>query len=949
MKKIDADEIFRQTDGGRTIIEALYPQSREAFSNPKKKFSIRAEKTPSCALKQYNGIWFLTDFGEQGKGKNAIQLFMQVESCTFPEACARIAAQYNLGGILKEDINKPRIDTVPARHEQEEGTRFFKIKDFTEAEMACMGPLVKKEHLQALHWHSLEYIAMVKDRKVIYKYTTPNYFIFIRECTFKNERGESDTFYKIYEPLNAEKRWRFSYYPNGKKPSEYINGLPELQDYYAKINKGNIDGEPDHKLEKVFICSGERDSICVRSLGYQPVWFNSETHDVSYKEILTLLKYAEQVYNIPDIDTTGIERGKELALKFPEIKTIWLPDSLRRFRDNRGRARKDFRDWIELHQSPAAFRDLITLALSAKFWNEVIKNNQIEYTINSICTLYFLRLNGFYTLKDENSDITQFVRIQGAIVSKVTGKEIRAFIRTWAEHHALPEALRNKILDNKKMTDACLEALPQVDPDFSSADSQRQLFFFPNQSVEVSANGVNIFHGKDASELQHFVWEQNIIKHHFELLPDFFTITHTLDERGDYKFDIQISDTSSHVLCYLINASRIYWQKEMEDRFGNDTDAINKYGAANRFRIDGEGLSPQEIYEQKQNLINKLHTIGYMFYRFKEMSRPMAPLCLDYKIGENNQSNGGSGKSFLFVFFQQFLKVVKLSGRDPKLLDNTHVFDQVNKNTDILLLDDCYRGMPMGRFYDMISSDMVINPKNQQSFTLPYSQSPKFAFTSNYVPSDFDPSSERRMIYVNYSDYYHVRTPENTYRQTRTIRDDFNKDLFGHEYTEEEWNADINLIIQCTKFYLSARSLVYKINPPMHNIVVRKLRSDIGENFLEWASEKFADWDNNPYLDIPVRKQLLFENYRAYSNISKLTATAFKRKLRAFCEYSQWIDTLNPPEMCNSKPDRIMYKGADGRVEEYIYVRSRRKADELKALKKENSALLYGQEHSNIE
>lgn len=135
----------------------------------------------------------------------------------------------------------------------------------------------------------------------------------------------------------------------------------------------------------------------------------------------------------------------------------------------------------------------------------------------------------------------------------------------------------------------------------------------------------------------------------------------------------------------------------------------------------------------------------------------------------------------------------------------------------------------------------------------------------------------------------------------------------------------------------------------MHNIVVRKLRSDIGENFLEWASEKFADWDNNPYLDIPVRKQLLFENYRAYSNISKLTATAFKRKLRAFCEYSQWIDTLNPPEMCNSKPDRIMYKGADGRVEEYIYVRSRRKADELKALKKENSALLYGQEHSNIE
>ena len=129
------------------------------------------------------------------------------------------------------------------------------------------------------------------------------------------------------------------------------------------------------------------------------------------------------------------------------------------------------------------------------------------------------------------------------------------------------------------------------------------------------------------------------------------------------------------------------------------------------------------------------------------------------------------------------MKTVKLSGRNPKLMDNPHVFDQITQHTDFLLIDDCDRYTSTGLFYDVISSDMTVNPKNNQSFNIPYKDSPKIGFTTNFVPVDFDPSTEGRLLYMVFSDYYHQRTPDNDYLETRSIRDDFGKNLLT-DYNE---------------------------------------------------------------------------------------------------------------------------------------------------------------------
>ena len=77
---IDPQEIFKATNGGLDIILDCYPQAK-ACVNTKKHFAIRNERTPSASLREYDSkkygrIWQVTDFGGDGRGENAISVYM---------------------------------------------------------------------------------------------------------------------------------------------------------------------------------------------------------------------------------------------------------------------------------------------------------------------------------------------------------------------------------------------------------------------------------------------------------------------------------------------------------------------------------------------------------------------------------------------------------------------------------------------------------------------------------------------------------------------------------------------------------------------------------------------------------------------------------------------------------------------------------------------------------
>ncbi len=696
------------------------------------------------------------------------------------------------------------------------------------------------------------------------------------------------------------------------------------------------EGKPykEKKLPEAFICSGERDSLCVRSLGYFPLWFNSETYTVSSEDFDEIKKYVETIYNIPDIDATGRAKGTELALRFIDIHTIWLPEQLTKYRDNRGHARKDFRDWMEIWKTNADFRGLLKLATPAKFWIESRneKTGRKKYSIDISCLHEFLILNGFYTLKNKHAPGTQFVRIIGSIVKLVTPKEIRDFVHDWSIKTQQERELRNLILSTPTLSAGAIDNLREIDPDFTNYTDKSQFFYFPKFSIEVTGSEL-IRHDNRSSFTGRYVWEENVIEHNIDLLPDMFKISHPDGAYNSEDFDITILENSSKYFRYLINSSRLYWRKELEESLDQlPAEEADAYRKAHKFDIAGPNLTLAEIQEQKQCLINKIFTIGFMMHRYKSESRAWAPFVMDNVIGENDQCNGRSGKSFMLRALSYFTKWLKLSGRNPKLLENQFAFEQVNKHLGIVVVDDCDEYLPFRQFYDNITSDITINTKNVSAYTLPFNEAPKFAFTTNYVPKEFDSSSVGRMLFVVFSDYYHVQTEENNYLETRQISTDFNKDLQGSTYTEEEWQADINFILQCVRFYLSVSHLPVKIEPRMDNIIFRKYLRDMSDNFREWAEMYFGE--ESDHLDTEIVREQAFEDYKRFSGVSKITMQKFSKSLRGFCYTCEYIDSLNPEDLHNSG-HRIMRRIEDPITrqkiqKEMIYLRSKKEAERLK-------------------
>lgn len=935
---IKIEDIYRKTRDGLDVILHYYPQAQEAVQEAlmggtaehvKKKFKVRpAEKTASACLllKVYPDykVWKVCDFGDEGRALSPLDICKKEEgiSRTY-EAVLRLAALFDVRDELNRAVNKPDVKKRPATEEEKDGTRIFNLlPTISENHLKVLGPKVKKEDVESLNWHEAEYVGFVKNREVVLKYGNENYPIFMREC-FLDEKEKAaapdgkDRFYKIYEPLNPDKGFRFSYTPSGVKPPKYINGLQELRKLYAKYNaqlEADFRNDPandekpyhEQKLKEAFLCSGERDALCCKSMGFAPVWLNSETAELSEADVREIMKYVEVLYNIPDIDETGRKKGTELALKYIDIHTVWLPDWLKGFKDNRGKPRKDLRDWMELRSTLQDFRGLMELAMPAKFWTERTnkKTGEKSYDIDAACFHYFLRLNGFYTLHDDNTDSARFIHVSGNIVTNIKPKDIRQFVRDWAVKRCLTRPIRNLILNSPKVSaPAALESLQELDLDFTNYTATTQLFFFPKKTIEATPTGL-IEHPLGESKTSHYVWSENVLQHNVKLLPPMFEITRKKSGAGDGDiFDIEIKgDIKSHVWGYIINSSRVFWRKELEENF-KDRDAWESeaYFKDHHFCIDGEGLSEDEIREQKQNLINKVFSIGYMLHRYKSPSRAWAPQAMDNKIGEDGECNGRSGKSFLFKALSYFMKTVKLSGRNPKLMENPHVFDQVTKHTDFVLVDDCDRYLSTDAFYDLITSDMTVNPKNNQSYTIPFEESPKFAFTTNFVPKDFDASTEARLLYMVYSDYYHQRTETNDYQETRSIRDDFGKDLFGRDYTEDDWNADINFFMQCCQFYLSLAGEGIKLLPPMGNILQRKYKADMGSNFEEWAGGYFSE--ESGHLDCMLVRRNVYEDFINDAKVNKnyYTMNRFTKSLRAFCILTPYIHEMNPASMLNNQ------------------------------------------------
>lgn len=907
---VEQQDILDATSGGLDIILYYYPQARQALETREKRFKIRDEKTPSASLKQAaDGNWLVTDFGDDQVPRNAIQICMREENKDFREAIVILAGRYNVGGIRLE-VNKPVVEYRDAYADEEEGEYTFDVKEqLSDDDLKILGPIVTKDVCKKYFVFSLKSFTYVKNRKARVTTTTDTYPIFL---------FEHDSWKKIYQPLNPEKQYRFQYV--GKKPADYINGLHQLEQAYEKFRTEQVREETEEekkgrkvidKLQEAILCSGDRDALNVAGFGYYPLWLNSETAKLTEEQYKKIMRCVDTLYVLPDIDSTGVKASLRLGLQYLDIRFIWLPDSLREFKDNRGKPRKDLRDYVELYPARKDFQKLMNVAMPLRFWDEVMKEDGRKYYFNDSHGLFFLQANGFGKIEYRNSKGKSiFVRQTKNMVKEVEAEEIKDFMLKFLEERYLPIPLRNIVRKPNVLSEATLKGLPKLNVDFTDYDSISQYLFFRNKTIKVTGEEIKELRTED---VERSAWEEKIIQHNFKLQPEPFNINYNPDTE---QYDIEIFKKDSKFFCYLINTSRVHWQVELEKRLEEkDQEYREKYLNENQFSIDGELLTEEEIKEQKMHLINKMFAIGYLLHQYKNRARSWAVFAIDNKLSADGESHGRSGKSVCFSALNIFKKSVTLPGRNPEIVRNPHIYDRVTEYTEYILVDDADQYLPFEFFYDTITGVMTVNPKNNQSYEIAFTKSPKFCFTSNFPLRNSDDSTEARVLYTVFSDYYHEKTERNDYRETRKIADSFGKNLFD-DYDEDEWNEDLNFFAQCLKFYLSVPS-PRKINPPMKNVTLRKMIVDMGANFKDWAEVYFAP--DGEHVNTCIVREEALDNFLKTTKTVKWTTNKFSKALKAFCGYNNYI--LNPKDLQNSQ-GRIMKK-IDGVSKDMIYVKTK--------------------------
>ena len=336
---IDKQKIYDATHGGLDVFAYLWEDAKRIINNGEttKAFKIRMdERTGSAHLKQKGDHWVATDFGGDAIARNCFDWVIKEHNLSgFKEAVAWIVTNLNL---TIDEITPERNKPLKIEKEQTtapEGSVQFEVREghqFTKRELEVFGDLVTQQVMDDLHWLPVVWVGTVRNGQITKVYSSDDYPIYARECIVADAKLEvKDKFYKIYKPLEFKKQYRFMV--AGQRPRNYINGLYELRQAYQKFKtqqQKDFDSDPANegktlifeKLKGAVMASGERDSAAVRALGGFPIWLNSETDELEPYEESIIKQCAEVIYNIPDLDDTGIRRGQYHALRHLDIRTI---------------------------------------------------------------------------------------------------------------------------------------------------------------------------------------------------------------------------------------------------------------------------------------------------------------------------------------------------------------------------------------------------------------------------------------------------------------------------------------------------------------------------------------------------------------------------------------------------------------------------------------------------
>lgn len=392
-----------------------------------------------------------------------------------------------------------------------------------------------------------------------------------------------------------------------------------------------------------------------------------------------------------------------------------------------------------------------------------------KISINRTRLINFLYHTGGFSLYyyDKNSTIFRVVKCKDGFVEEVSSEHIKKFLKEYIE--SLPDSFDGGITSEDLM--------------------------------ELVLKGSDTFFSKSLLEF--------LNRSDFDFLKD------TVDE-AFFPFKngvVKVNKDGSDLVAYH-DIKKVIWRSQVIDyNIIIDDESIShaEYGTFLN-KVSGDN---DERFRYACTLI------GYLLHKYKDFAKPFAVILAEENDNENE--GGGTGKGIFITALSKFLNTERVDGKNFKL-DKNFAFQRVGLDTKLVAIEDCRKNVDFEGFYSIITEGITVEKKNKDELFIPYKDSPKIMFTTNYTISTVGNHAKRRQRVFEFSNFFNT---------TNTPASYFKHNLFD-EWDKDEWNRFYNFGFTCVSSYLAEGIMMVEATDKIKR---KHIRLKYSEQFLEWWDE----------------------------------------------------------------------------------------------------------------
>lgn len=619
---------------------------------------------------------------------------------------------------------------------------------------------------------------------------------------------------------------------NNEKHILQLKGSKPTESFFGIDNL-----EPKNTL---IIAKSPREAMLVaQELGEQYAVIGLSSAEISkltmdQKSIIKELKDVhDRIITILDCDT---EEAHMIAKDFAKnIKTITGDDCEVLYLNIHKISSGTYKDLADIYRDEGVLKFDLSQACEVEpqpVFNEKDKYWNSKGKINPSKLLTFLEKEGLFKRYSGKNCIAY--RDDGTFIYEISEHQIKDFIRQHLDSISpdhLPEDIKNEVVSRLITMNAnnLLQTTNEKELDNLSKDDKNfSLVFYKDVFIKVTKDAIEHL---EYSELEGSIWHSEMIKRSAP--------KEVLNEPGEFEEFIEL--------------------------------------------ITGNNA------KRKQSA---MECIGYMLHRYKNKAFVKAVILTDEKVGQNNSSNGGTGKTIFAKALQHIRPIHVIAG---KQFDSGHrfAFMDYQEKYQIILIDDIKKNFDFAGLFTVISGELPVERKHENRILIPFARSPKIIITSNDPITGDGESYKRRQFILEFAPKFDSK---------RTPLEHFGHLLFD-DWDDQEWKKFDSFMIRCIQQFLDNG-----LNEVLVNYEQRKIITDTCQSFYEWAEtylELDVEYDQrqlfrgvseiNVTYDAGVikpknSKNEYFPSYRLVDSkqLSETQIRTFKTFLERFCEYKGW-------------------------------------------------------------